>query len=190
LGANGAGKTTLLRILAGLSRADAGRVLLDGAEPARRRVGYLGHNHLLYAHLTIEENLELVASLTLHAPLDRGHLARWGLDTLAGQKPSELSKGLQFRAGLARAFLHRPSVLVLDEPTSALDDSSVEILAAELQGAAASRPAAAVIATHDVARLSPLATRIVLLSEGKVSRDARTERERNEVIETYRRMNR
>jgi heme exporter protein A len=149
-GPNGSGKTTLLRILARLAAPTAGRIEL----PARDRIGYLGHDPLVYRELTPLENLSLFARLY---GVERERigmlLERFGLWDARNDRVSTFSRGMQQRLGLCRLLLHEPALLVLDEPTNALDTEGLALLDALLD-----EPRAVVVATHDAARFDPRAT--------------------------------
>ena len=154
LGPNGAGKTTLLRVLATLLRPHAGtcRVLgheLPGsAAEVRGRVGYLGHDPLLYRDLTGRENLRYHASLHGVGP-DRvdERLASVGVERRGDEPVRDLSKGMVQRLAVARATLHDPEVLLLDEPRANLDPGAAEQLE-PLIGRASG--CTRVLVTHDV----------------------------------------
>jgi heme exporter protein A len=154
LGGNGAGKTTLLRVLAGLLRPHGGSArVLGAALPGERwqlpaRVGYLGHEPLLYRELTGRENLRYHADLhgVPHARLDR-LLAQLGIDDRADEPVRDLSRGLVQRFAIARAVLHEPALLLLDEPRANLDPSAAE-LAEPLIGRSSGRTR--VLVSHDV----------------------------------------
>ena len=155
-GANGAGKTTLLRVLATLLRPHGGSVVVLGATLPREswrvrgRVGFLGHEPMLYPDLTARENLLFHARLHGVARARVDELLRAvGLDGRAGDVVRELSRGMVQRLAAARAVLHDPSVLLLDEPRAGLDPAA----AAELEpliGRASGRTR--VLVTHDVER--------------------------------------
>jgi heme exporter protein A len=132
LGPNGSGKSTLLRILAGLLRPTSGEVtVLDCKLPKethglRGRVGYLGHEPLLYRDLSPRENLELVAALHGLAPEAAGQrievlFEAVGMSARAGDRVAELSAGMRQRIDICRAVLHEPDLLLLDEPDAHLD---------------------------------------------------------------------
>ncbi len=136
-GANGAGKTTLLRILAGLSRPDAGESHVAGLRMrrsggrARTLVGFVGHQTLLYSDLTCRENLAFYAKLYgVNHPQARieSVLDQVALADRADRRVRTLSHGMQKRLSVARAILHQPAVLLLDEPESGLDADSVASL--------------------------------------------------------------
>jgi heme exporter protein A len=153
-GSNGAGKTTLLRVLAGLLRPHAGAAsvlgskLPDEAWKVRGKVGYLGHEPLLYRDLTVRENLLFHARLHRVEParVDEA-IAAVGLSGRARDPLRELSRGMVQRAAVARAVLHEPPVLLLDEPRANLDPAAVEVLE-PLIGRASGRTR--VLVSHDV----------------------------------------
>jgi heme exporter protein A len=151
-GSNGAGKTTLLRVLATLLRPHAGRAnvlgsaLPDEAWKVRGRVGYLGHESLLYRDLTVRQNLEFHARLHGVAGVDEA-IAAVGLERRAHDPLKELSRGMVQRAAVARATLHDPAVLLLDEPRANLDPAAAEALE-PLIGKPSGRTR--VLASHDV----------------------------------------
>ena len=134
-GANGAGKTTLLRVLAALLRPHGGRVRVLGAELPRERwrlpgrVGYLGHEPLLYRELSGRENLAYHARLHGARPARVDELlAAVGMDERADEPVRELSRGMVQRLAVARAVLHDPPLLLLDEPRANLDPAAAELL--------------------------------------------------------------
>jgi len=152
-GPNGSGKTTLLRVLARLSAPSAGELEL----PERHRLGYLGHDPLVYRELTPLENLTLFARL--YRVSERGErvgmlLERFGLWDVRHQRVASFSRGMQQRLGLCRVLLHDPALLILDEPTNALDADGLALLDEVLADAQRTR----VVATHDPGRVERLAT--------------------------------
>ena len=155
LGGNGAGKTTLLRVLAGLLRPHGGRArVLGAALPDERwqlpaRVGYVGHEPLLYRELSGRENLRYHAELhgVPHARID-AVLTELEIAGRADEPVRDLSKGLVQRLAIARAVLHEPALLLLDEPRANLDPAAAE-LAEPLIGRASGRTR--VLVSHDVA---------------------------------------
>jgi heme exporter protein A len=171
LGPNGAGKTTFLRVLATLLRPSAGEVRVLGARlpgeawKARGRIGFLGHEPLLYRDLSGRENLRFHARLHgLRGEDAEGRIATL-LDAVAmrrraGQRVAELSAGMRQRLAICRCLLHEPELLLLDEPESHLDAEGRE-LARELIGPDEGRTR--VLATHDPERAAPGAARILEL---------------------------
>lgn len=166
LGANGVGKSTFLRVLAGLVTPDSGTVTKIGS------VSYMGHLSELYSRLTVSENLKLFSDVS-GTPCDyRNALETWGLSKFSHYRVHELSKGNEFRVGLARAFMGAPEYLFLDEPSSALDDKGVGILRSEILRLK-SLKTTVLLATHDIERLHEIASRIVVLEAGQITKDSR-----------------
>jgi ABC-type multidrug transport system ATPase subunit len=155
-GPNGSGKTTLLRLVCGLAAPTRGRlaVAVD-----RSRVGYVGHEPLVYRDLTGLENLDLYGRL-YRVPERRERigmlLERFDLWDARGQRVSAYSRGMTQRLALCRALLHDPQLVVLDEPYTGLDETGSALLDRELEGLAHDRTL--IVSTHDIERLAPLAT--------------------------------
>jgi energy-coupling factor transport system ATP-binding protein len=188
MGRNGAGKTTLLKLLVGLVRPAAGRVLVQGRDSAGmdvaaicRTVGYLPQdpNSLLFADTVAEE---LAVTLRNHgydpaapgsplgAELPRDPaalLAGLGLGHLAAAYPRDLSVGERQRAALAAVTVVRPAALLLDEPTRGLDYGAKAQLAELLTEWRRSGMGIAVV-THDVELAAAVADRVVLISQGEI----------------------
>jgi heme ABC exporter ATP-binding subunit CcmA len=178
-GPNGAGKTTLLRLLAGLMRPDAGEIRVLGhslrrdTPEVRRWIGLLSHHSVLYDDLTLLENLTFAARLYGLAPAREVALAvleEAGLGHRAGELPRRLSRGLLQRAAIARAMLHRPRIMLLDEPFTGLDAASGERLRDDLRLRLAAGHGA-IIVTHHLAEIWPVATRVAVLVEGRWASD-------------------
>ena len=153
-GANGAGKTTLLRVLATLLRPHEGNVKVLGASlpkeawKVRGRVGYFGHEPLLYRELTGRENL--VFHARLHGVSEsrvEELLGKVGMERRADDPVRELSRGMVQRLATARAVLHDPPLLLLDEPWSGIDPGARELLE-PLIGKSAGRTR--VLVSHDL----------------------------------------
>jgi ABC-type multidrug transport system ATPase subunit len=174
LGPNGAGKTTLLRILATLLRPSGGEAralgcrLPDEAWKLRGRIGFLGHEPLLYRDLSGRENLRFHARL--HGiPPDRAEgrigalLATAGIERRADERVAELSAGMRQRLAICRCVLHEPELLLLDEPDSNLDAAGRE-LARDLIGPREGRTR--VIVSHDPERFEAEASQVLRLEAG------------------------
>ena len=179
IGANGAGKTTLLEVLATLLRPDAGEFLLDGEDAlkrpilARRKIGFLGHASMLDPALTARENLRLFGALYgLDEPSRRADelVDRFGMKVWADSPTSELSRGQQQTAGLCRALVHSPPLLLLDEPASGLDsDARARLWAAAQDESAAG--ATVIFSTHDHDAASLHGSQIIRLHAGEIVQD-------------------
>lgn len=173
LGSNGAGKSTLLRVLATLLRPHAGSVqVLGAALPAeawrvRGRIGYLGHEPLLYRDLSGRENLLFHARLHGVAPARVDEvLAGVGLSARAHDPVRQLSRGTVQRLAVARAVLHEPELLLLDEPRAGLDPAASERLE-PLVGRASGRTR--VLVTHDVEGALAESHAVLGLRRGRVA---------------------
>jgi heme exporter protein A len=176
-GPNGAGKTTLLRILAGLLEPTAGRVrvagvTLPGGATARAAVGLISHHSMLYPALTALENVGFTARL--YGVRDPDAAARAALDQMrvldrADTPVRQLSRGLQQRVSIARAFVHRPRVVLLDEPFTGLDAAGAAVLASAL-GELKRWGATLVLVTHSLDEGLALATRTAVMREGRLVR--------------------
>src|SRR3954469_8845085 len=177
LGPNGAGKTTLLRILATLLRPTGGKVrvlgcsLPDEAWKLRGRIGYLGHEPLLYRDLSGRENLRFQGRLhgiqraAAEARIEQ-LLRAVGMERRADERVAELSAGMRQRLSICRSVLHEPELLLLDEPDSNLDIEGRD-LARELVGA--SSGATRVLVTHDPERHLPEADQVLRLGIGETA---------------------
>jgi gliding motility-associated transport system ATP-binding protein len=174
LGPNGSGKSTLMRCLIGFFSPTAGTVRVGGVDvgerpvAARREVGYLPEQIMLYPELTVRRYLRFVAGMKgLDARAARravdDAIVRCGLGSMAQRLTGKLSKGYRQRVGLAQALLGNPAVLVLDEPTVGLDPvQTVEMrdLLRTLDGCTV------LLSTHILAEAAALCTRIVILADG------------------------
>ena len=175
IGHNGAGKSTLFKMMLGLIPATSGEILVGGASvrgrgfrAARRHLGYLPENVVLYDNLNGLETLRFFARLK-HAPLAQCQpvLERVGL-AHAGKRPvREYSKGMRQRLGFAQALLGSPQVLFLDEPTSGLDPQAIRDFYATLRGLQA-EGVTIIITSHILAELQERVGRLAILSAGKV----------------------
>jgi len=176
LGPNGAGKTTLLRILATLLRPSGGEVTVLGcslpgeAWKLRGRIGYLGHEPLLYRDLSGRENLRFQARLhgidgeAAEARIEEV-LRAVGMQRRADERVAELSAGMRQRLSICRCVLHEPELLLLDEPDSNLDVEGRE-LARKLIGPGAGTR---VVVTHDPDRFLPEADQVLRLGIGETA---------------------
>jgi len=185
LGRSGTGKSVLLRIIIGLAKPDSGEVCIHGQNIAglsmdqlgefRKKMGFLFQHAALYDSLTVGENVAF--------PLDhhrrgmaqsektervRQLLSEVGLERDAGKMPSDISGGMQKRAGLARALALEPEILLLDEPTAGLDPISsgeIDDLVLKLQR---EHNMASIVVTHDMYSAKTIANRLAILDKGQV----------------------
>ena len=175
IGHNGAGKSTLFKMMLGLIPATSGEILVGGASvrgrgfrAARRHLGYLPENVVLYDNLSGLETLRFFAKLK-GAPLAQCQpaLDRVGL-AHAGKRPvREYSKGMRQRLGFAQALLGAPQVLFLDEPTNGLDPQAIRDFYATLRGLQA-QGVTVIITSHILAELQERVDRLAIMAAGKI----------------------
>jgi heme exporter protein A len=175
LGPNGAGKSTLLRILAGIHRASSGQIRIEGIRArfrdgaVRRKIGFVSHETFLYDALTARENLRFFGRL--YGIRDTARIAEAlravGLHRVADRPVGSFSRGMAQRLTLARACLHRPCLLLLDEPFTGLDPAAAGHLEETLHRWRR-EGGAFVMATHDLAHVVGVASRLVILRSGRI----------------------
>ena len=177
LGPNGAGKTTTLRVLAGLVRPRSGSVVLDGedltmhsaADRARKGMCLIPEGRGVFPSLTVRENLRLhVPPWMKQAPLDPALDAFPVLAQRLDQPAGSLSGGQQQMLSVARAFLARPSAVLLDEVSMGLAPKAVDEIYRSIRKLAASGVSLLVVEQY-VTRALDLADDVVLLDRGAVS---------------------
>ncbi|MFZ0502184.1 MAG: ATP-binding cassette domain-containing protein [Chthoniobacterales bacterium] len=181
IGPSGCGKSTILKLIMGLLEPTGGSIEIGGerVSPAnilrlRRRIGYVIQEGGLFAHLTARQNVLLMAK-HLKEPVERMEprlrelceLTHFPEDALR-RYPVELSGGQRQRVSLMRALMLKPSVLLLDEPFGALDPMVRARLQDELKEIFKRLQQTIMMVTHDMAEAGFLASRIVLLNEGRV----------------------
>jgi len=181
VGRSGAGKSTLLRLVNRLALPASGRVLVDGRdtrewEPIalRRRIGFVQQDVGLFPHMTVAENIGLLARIE-HWPADRIRRRTDELLTLVGLSadlrdrwPDELSGGQQQRVGVARALMLDPPVLLMDEPFGALDPLTRLALRREFRHLQSTLRKTVIIVTHDMLEAFELGDRIGAIDEGRL----------------------
>jgi heme exporter protein A len=182
LGPNGAGKTTFLRIISSLARPTLGEVWVAGcrlpeqAAAVRQRLGVVSHLPLLYGDLSAEENLRFFGRMY---GLDPAHIAGRiteilqvvGLTDRRRDLVRTFSRGMQQRLAIGRATLHDPDVLLLDEPHTGLDQQAAEMLDNVLRSVTGSGRTV-VMTSHDLVRVSELASRFDILTRGIICASA------------------
>src|SRR6266571_46433 len=183
VGPSGAGKTTLVKLLVGLYRPQAGRILYNGVdsreadvEALRERIGFVTQETQLFSG-SIRENLLFVRPAAtdaeclqaLRRAASQGLLARAekGLDTVIGEGGMKVSGGERQRLSIARALLRKPQLLVFDEATSSLDSLTEEEISRTIRDLASNRDAITILIAH---RLSTVmhADRIYVLERGRI----------------------
>ena len=179
IGTSGSGKTTVLKMINGLVLPDKGEIYIDGKNileedliALRRNIGYVIQGNILFAHLTVAENIAYVLRLKNYSKTDITHivtekLQQVNLDPeLANRFPHQLSGGQQQRVGIARALAASPSIILMDEPFGALDSITRKQLQRELKVLHQLSGATIVFVTHDIAEALTLGTKVLVLDKG------------------------
>ncbi len=179
-GVNGSGKTTLVKILATLARPNSGRIEIAGLDvrrqgaQARRSIGVVTHQTLLYDDLTAYENLRFYGRMFRVADLEQRIRQVADLTGIAHRlqaRTRTLSHGMQKRLSLARALLHDPPILIMDEPETGLDQEALEML----EGVVQNEAKAVLMTTHNLDRGLNLASRVAILAKGRIAYEAARE---------------
>ena len=187
-GGSGAGKSTLLRLVAGLIKPDAGRIVLFGQDevplseyemlPLRRRMGVVFQGGALFDSLTVGENIAFpLREHTQRREAEIGDrvaalLARVGMPGIEDRYPGELSGGMKKRVGIARALALSPEVMLFDEPTAGLDPSAARLIGGLIAELQQELRMTSLVVTHDVQWAFAISDRIDLLHEGRVVEEA------------------
>ncbi len=192
VGASGCGKSTLLRAIAGIDPDHTGQVNIDGQTILRpdKNTGMVFQEHRLFPWMTVEKNVEYALNgLSKEEKKERvnKYLKLVGLEQFHDALPKQLSGGMAQRAGIARALVNEPPVLLLDEPFGALDTFTKITMQNELKRIQRESHTTMVMVTHDIDEAVYLADHIAVFSSrpGKVKDFFRVElrepRDRNDV---------
>lgn len=185
IGSSGCGKTTVLKLMNGLLTPARGTVRIGGTDIARtdiqelrRNIGYVIQEIGLFPHMTIEKNISYVPGL--YKTRDKaaisaraGELAEAvGLSRdMLKRYPSELSGGQRQRAGIARALMNRPKIILMDEPFGAVDGITRKKLQEEIQRIHRELGGTIVFITHDIEEALKLGSRVLVMDEGRIIQD-------------------
>lgn len=182
VGPSGSGKSTLFYLLGGLTRADSGKIIVDGddfsqlsdAERTRMRkkkIGFVFQKFNLLPTLDARSNIEIARDIAGNGNFDLAHFNRiaelLGLTKRLVHRPAELSGGEQQRVALARALINKPSIVLADEPTGNLDHTTGASVVDTLIGIVRAQGLAALIATHNL-ELAGRLDRTVTLEDGRL----------------------
>ncbi len=182
VGPSGCGKSTLLNIIAGLTKPDRGRVLVDGSEvtgPGPDRV-IMFQESALFPWLSVAQNVEFGLKMRGMPDKERGRVAAdylrlVSMDHFGGSFVHELSGGMKQRVALARALAMEPDILLMDEPFAALDAQSRDQFHLELQRIWMKTKQTIVFVTHNVSEAVALGDRVIVLTyrPGRVKKEFR-----------------
>ena len=186
LGPSGCGKTTIMRILIGLLKPSAGRVVLEGKDitevaPSKRNMGIVFQNYALFENMTVYENIAYAAKIKYSDYKENVNklISVMGLEEHKNKKPFELSGGQQQRVAIARTLAVNPEIILFDEPMSALDVDTKLELRRELKDLQKKFGSTMIYITHDQEEAFSMSDRVMVMSEGKIHQIATPE----EVVE-------
>ncbi|MFT7246169.1 MAG: osmoprotectant transport system ATP-binding protein [Candidatus Azotimanducaceae bacterium] len=181
VGESGSGKSTLLQLINGLVIPDTGNVLIGGdlldyanLTRVRRQMGYAVQGAGLFPHMTIYDNVTLMARLESWSSDKVEQRYQYLFDLMdldrdfADRFPNSLSGGQQQRVSLCRAMMLNPPLLLLDEPFSALDPITRRGIHEEFTRLQAAESRTIILVTHDIAEAAKLAQQLIILREGKI----------------------
>lgn len=182
VGPSGCGKTTTLKMINRLIKPTSGKILINGEDISkknvielRRGIGYVIQQTGLFPHMTIKENIELVAKLQKMPEEAREKRVRELMEMVglpynnyAHRYPKQLSGGQQQRVGIARAFMTNPDIILMDEPFSALDPITRSQLQDELINIQTQENKTIIFVSHDMDEAIKIADKICIMEKGKV----------------------
>jgi len=178
-GKSGAGKTSTLRILAGLLKADSGKIIVNGKTwldannkitftPQQRKVGFVFQDYALFPNMTVKENLQFALQKKQSQQIISELIELIELGELQHRKPKTLSGGQQQRVALARALVQKPELLLLDEPLSALDFEMRNKLQRYLLQVHQEYGLTTILISHDISEILKLSSEILVIENGKI----------------------
>jgi osmoprotectant transport system ATP-binding protein len=198
LGESGSGKSTLVQLIIGLLRPDSGTVTTLGADidydrpgPLRKRIGYAIQDVALFPHLRIRDNIVLPGRLSSWSETDSTSRLKELLDLMQlpedvlDRYPHELSGGQQQRAGLCRAMMLHPELLLLDEPFSGLDTLTRRSIHEQFLSLQERESVSCVLVTHDPQEAINLAQDIVVMRNGRLQQHGTVDEVMNRPANSY-----
>ncbi len=176
LGPNGSGKTTTVKIISGQIKPTNGEILIFGKKgvdhTAKKKMGVVSHNTFLYEDLTAYENMKFFAELyEVDGSRIKELLDEFGLWKRRHDLVRNFSRGMKQRLSIARALLNEPELLILDEPTTGLDVEGRSRLFEMLSN----YTSAMIFTTHNLQEAEMICKRTILIKEGKVVYDGKSE---------------
>ena len=177
IGPNGAGKTTIINIILGVLASSAGTVHIEGFDIALHRSQAVAHTNFaavytpLPGNLTVSQNLRIFGRLYGVRDLSRRVdelLRQFDLEAFRDKKCGVLSSGEQTRAGLAKAMLNRPRLLLLDEPTASLDPATAREIRAKIRDFAMQGTGGVLWTSHNMYEVEDICDRVLFLSHGRI----------------------
>ena len=184
LGPNGAGKSTTMNIITGYISSSSGTVTVDGAEilqdpkAVKRKIGYLPEIPLLYVDMTVRKYLEFMFDLKKVKLPKTEHIEEVmrlvKITDVSERLIKNLSKGYRQRVGFAQALLGNPPVLILDEPTVGLDPQQIIEIRKLIRSLG--KKHTVIFSSHVLSEVSAICDRIIVISNGKIVADAKTEK--------------
>jgi phospholipid/cholesterol/gamma-HCH transport system ATP-binding protein len=184
LGPSGAGKSVLLKLLIGLYKPDAGRILVDGVDvvplgegqlhAVRRKVGMLFQGAALFDSMTVGENIAYGLHEHFDWPPKRvaervAECLEWvGLPGIESMRPADLSGGMKKRVGLARAIAPGPDVILYDEPTTGLDPSNTHRINELIVSLRQRLTVTSIVITHDIESALAVSDRVALVKARRI----------------------
>jgi len=184
IGPGGVGKSVILKLICGLLRPNAGKLLLNGQDltqisgeqlmAQRAQIGMIFQNNALFDHLNVRENiafpLRRLGSYSEEEILRRlrRRLKQVQLPDVEELLPGELSGGMKKRICLARATIHEPSLMLCDDPTAGLDPVTTRRIFHLLKRLQAENQATAIIVSHELEYLMEICDQLLMLDQGRV----------------------
>jgi len=196
VGNNGAGKTTLFRLILDLVKADRGEILSKEKPVSKNEdwkqytAAYIDEGFLIH-YLTPEEYFYFVGKLHNRSKADVDEFLQTftnffdGAILKSGKYIRDLSKGNQFKVGIAACILQNPEVMMLDEPFANLDPSSQIRLMQMLKELQDKKRMTILISSHDLNNITDVCTRILLMEKGKIIKDLQTSEDTLNELEDY-----
>lgn len=178
LGANGAGKTTIFKMIAGLIRPTSGTIEILGAdltanrEKTLREIGCLIEAPVFYEHLSATENLQIHLEYMGTTGFGvEAALAMVGLKETGGKPVGKFSLGMRQRLGIARAFIHKPKILILDEPINGLDPIGIRDMRNLFLDLIGTYDMTILLSSHILSEIEHTADMVGVIVNGKVTQE-------------------